>query len=96
MTAAQNDRLRNLINELLVERLHTRTKAKSRDHVEKQYVETQVSSVRLDTVQRKIAQLSADMLRTGAAEGAQAQALAVNQLREYRLYAEHLRARYGL
>jgi DNA primase len=96
MTVAGDDRLRNLINELLVERLYVRSSTKSRDQVEQHYVETQVSSVRLSTVERRITQLGADMLRTGAAEGEQAQALAVNQLREYRLYAAHLKTRYGL
>jgi len=96
MATAGDDRIRGLINELLVEPLQVRRSPKTRDKVEQHYVETCMSSVRLSTVERRISLLRAEMLRAGAAGGEQAQVPLVRQLQEYQQYAAQLKSRYGL
>ena len=96
IAAAADDRVRRLINELLVDRLRVRTNAKNRDQVDKHYVETQVSAVRLGTAERRIASLRAEMLRAVAAGDMQAHANLSNQLQQYQQYAAQLKDRYGL
>ena len=94
--AAADDRLRNFINELLVEPLQVRRSPRNRDQVEQAYVESCMSSVRLSAVERRISALRAEMLRAGAAGGEQAQAPLFGKLQEYQQYAAHLKSRYGL
>ena len=96
MAAAADDRVRGLINELLVEPLEVRRSPKTRDNVEQHYVETCMSSVRLSTVQRRMSLLRAEMMRAGASGGAQAQARLSEQLQQYQQYAAQLKTRYGL
>jgi DNA primase len=93
---AGDDRLRNFINELLVEPLQVRRNPRNREQVEQSYVETSMSAVRLSAVERRISALRAEMLRAGAAGGEQAQAPLFGRLQEYQQYAAHLKARYGL
>jgi DNA primase len=96
MAAAADDRVRGMINELLVEPLQVRRTAKARDQVEQHYVETCMSSVRLSAVERRISLLRAQMLRAGAAGDPDAQASLFGQLQQYQQYAAHLKSRYGL
>jgi DNA primase len=96
IAAAADDRVRRLINELLVDRLRVRTNAKTRDQVDKHYVETQVSAVRLGTAERRIASLRAEMLRAVASGDMQAHANLSTQLQQYQQYAAQLKSRYGL
>jgi DNA primase len=96
MTSAPDDRVRGMINELLVEPLQVRRSAKNRDQVEQQYVETCMSSVRLSAVERRISLLRAQMLRAGAAGDPDAQAALFGQLQQYQQYAAQLKSRYGL
>ena len=96
MAAAPDDRVRGLINELLVEPLQVRRSPRTRDQVEQHYVETCMSSVRLSAVERRISLLRADMLRAGASGGPQAQARLFEQLQQYQQYAAQLKTRYGL
>jgi len=96
MAAATDDRVRGMINELLVEPLQVRRTAKTRDQVEKSYVETCMSSVRLSAVERRISLLRARMLRAGAAGSPEKQAVLFEQLQQYQQYASQLKSRYGL
>ncbi|HTJ72850.1 MAG TPA: DNA primase [Actinospica sp.] len=96
MASAADDRVRGMINELLVEPLQVRRTAKSRDQVEQHYVETCMSSVRLSAVERRISLLRAQMLRAGAAGDPDAQAALFGQLQQYQQYAATLKSRYGL
>jgi DNA primase len=96
MAAAPDDRVRGMINELLVEPLQVRRTAKARDQVEQSYVETCMSSVRLTAVERRISLLRAQMLRAGAAGDPDAQAALFGQLQQYQQYVAHLKSRYGL
>jgi DNA primase len=96
MAAAADDRVRGMINELLVEPLQVRRTAKARDQVEQHYVETCMSSVRLSAVERRISLLRAQMLRAGAAGDPDAQASLFGQLQQYQQYAAQLKSRYGL
>ena len=92
--AAADDRLRNFINELLVEPLQVRRNPRQPDKVEQSYVETCMSSVRLSAVQRRITALQSELLRAGAVGAAQAPLS--DKLQEYQQYASHLKSRYGL
>jgi DNA primase len=96
MAAAADDRVRGMINELLVEPLQVRRTVKARDQVEQHYVETCMSSVRLSAVERRISLLRAQMLRAGAAGDPDAQASLFGQLQQYQQYAAQLKSRYGL
>jgi DNA primase len=96
MASAADDRVRGMINELLVEPLQVRRTAKTRDQVEQHYVETCMSSVRLSAVERRISLLRAQMLRAGAAGDPDAQAALFGQLQQYQQYAAQLKSRYGL
>jgi len=96
MAAAPDDRVRGMINELLVEPLQVRRTAKTRDQVEKHYVETCMSSVRLCAVERRISLLRARMLRAGASGSPETQAVLFEQLQQYQQYASQLKSRYGL
>jgi DNA primase len=93
---AADDRVRGMINELLVEPLQVRRSPRNRDQVEQSYVETCMSSVRLSAVERRISLLRAQMLRAGAAGGPEAQAVVFGQLQQYQQYAAQLKSRYGL
>jgi DNA primase len=96
MAGAADDRVRGLINELLVEPLQVRRSPRNRDQVEQSYVETCMSSVRLSAVERRISLLRAQMLRAGASGDPQAQTVLFGQLQQYQQYAAQLKARYGL
>ena len=96
MASAADDRVRSMINELLVEPLRVRRTAKTRDQVEQSYVETCMSSVRYTSVERRISLLRAQMLRAGAAGDPDAQAALFGQLQQYQQYAAQLKSRYGL
>ena len=96
MASAADDRVRGMINELLVEPLQVRRTTKARDQVEQHYVETCMSSVRLSAVERRISLLRAQMLRAGAAGDPDAQAALFGQLQQYQQYAAQLKSRYGL
>ena len=96
MAAAADDRVRGMINELLVEPLQVRRTPRTRDQVEQSYVETTMSSVRLSAVERRISLLRARMLRAGASGEPEAQAVLFGQLQQYQQYAAQLKTRYGL
>jgi DNA primase len=96
MAAAADDRVRGMINALLVEPLQVRRSPKTRDKVEQSYVETTMSSVRLSAVERRISLLRAQMLRAGASGEPEAQAVLFGQLQQYQQYAAQLKTRYGL
>jgi DNA primase len=96
MASATDDRVRGMINELLVEPLQVRRTAKNRDSIEQSYVETTISSVRLSAVERRISLLRAQMLRAGASGAPEAQAVLFGQLQQYQQYAAQLKTRYGL
>jgi DNA primase len=96
MASAADDRVRGMINELLVEPLQVRRTVKTRDQVEQHYVETCMSSVRLSAVERRISLLRAQMLRAGAAGDPDGQAALFGQLQQYQQYAAQLKSRYGL
>jgi DNA primase len=96
MAAAPDDRIRGLINQLLVEPLQMRRTTKSQDKIEQTYVETKMSAVRLSAVERAISLLRAEMLRAGASGGEQAQVPLLQRLQEYQQYAAQLKARYSL
>ena len=96
MAAAPDDRIRGLINQLLVEPLQMRRSNKSHDQIEQTYVETKMSAVRLSAVERAISLLRAEMLRAGASGGEQAQVPLLQRLQEYQQYAAQLKARYSL
>ena len=96
MASAADDRVRGMINELLVEPLQVRRTPRTRDQVEQSYVETTMSSVRLSAVERRISLLRAQMLRAGASGEPEAQAVLFSQLQQYQQYAAQLKTRYGL
>ena len=96
MAAAADDRVRGMINALLVEPLQVRRSPRTRDKVEQSYVETTMSSVRLSAVERRISLLRAQMLRAGASGEPEAQAVLFGQLQQYQQYAAQLKTRYGL
>ena len=96
MAAAPDDRIRGLINQLLVEPLQMRRSNKSHDQIDQAYVETKMSAVRLSAVERAISLLRAEMLRAGASGGEQAQVPLLQRLQEYQQYAAQLKARYSL
>jgi DNA primase len=96
MASAPDDRIRGLINQLLVEPLQMRRNNKSHDQIDQGYVETKMSAVRLSAVERAISLLRAEMLRAGASGGEQAQVPLLQRLQEYQQYAAQLKARYSL
>ena len=96
MASAADDRVRGMINELLVEPLQVRRSPRTRDQVEQSYVETCMSSVRLSAVERRISLLRAQMLRAGASGEPEAQTVLFGQLQQYQQYAAQLKTRYGL